>query len=196
MAATLPPPPVRAPDGSFAWVAWQQSLYALLSTTGSVAWSLIDKAGSSIADLQSKGHNLLTGVLGTGQYHISSTEADLVTKMTSGTYTPTLTIVANLDAVTSYTAQYMRVGDVVTVSGKFDIDPTIAGALTQFRATLPIASNFSAAEQCGGTGAYSTITSRGLAVSADVANDSALFSFMCSDITNGSIFYSYSYRVI
>ena len=81
MASGLPPPPTRAADGSFAWVAWYNQLYTLLSTAGSVSWALIDKAGSSIGDLQNKAHSLLTGVLGTGSYHISSAEATNVTAL-------------------------------------------------------------------------------------------------------------------
>ena len=67
----LPPPPTRADNGSFAWTAWYNQLYALLSTSGSVAWSLVNKAGSSIADLQNKNHNLLTAMQGgtTNEYY-------------------------------------------------------------------------------------------------------------------------------
>ena len=79
MSGGLPPPPTRAENGSFAWIAWYNSLYKLLSTTGSVTWDLVNKAGSSITDLAAKGHNLLTGVLGTGSYHISATEATRLT---------------------------------------------------------------------------------------------------------------------
>jgi hypothetical protein len=79
MAGGLPPPPTRADSGDFAWVVWQNAVYRLLSTTGSVSWSLIDKAGSSLADLQTKAHNMLTGVAGTGAYHLSQTEQQRVT---------------------------------------------------------------------------------------------------------------------
>jgi len=77
----LPPPPTRAESGDFAWTAWYNQLYILLSTTGSVSWDLVNKAGSSIADLQNKNHGLLTNILGTGQYHISSAEATNVTAL-------------------------------------------------------------------------------------------------------------------
>ncbi len=75
----LPPPPTRADNGSFAWTAWYNQLYALLSTTGSVSWSLVNKAGSSIADLQNHAHSLLANILGTGSYHVSQTEAARIT---------------------------------------------------------------------------------------------------------------------
>lgn len=73
----LPPPPTRADNGDFAWVAWYNQLYTLLSTTGSVAWSQINKAGSSISDLQNHNHDLLSGLQGgtSGEYyHLTSAE--------------------------------------------------------------------------------------------------------------------------
>lgn len=81
MAEILPPFPQRADPGDFAWVQWMNQLNALLSTTGALAWTLVDKSGSSIGDLQDKAHSLLTNVLGTGSYHISSAEAAYVTAL-------------------------------------------------------------------------------------------------------------------
>jgi len=71
MAGGLPPPPTRAASGDFAWTAWYNQLYTLLSTSGSVSWSLVNKAGSSIADLVTRSHNLLTGFQGgtTNEYY-------------------------------------------------------------------------------------------------------------------------------
>jgi len=77
----LPPPPTRAASGDFAWTSWYNSLYKLLSTTGSVSWSLIDKAGSSLGDLVTRSHSLLQGVLGSGSYHVSSAEATNITAL-------------------------------------------------------------------------------------------------------------------
>lgn len=79
MAGGLPPPPTRAANGDFAWTSWYNQLYSLLSTTGSVSWDLVNKAGSSIADLANKNHGLLTAILGTGAYHVSANEAARVT---------------------------------------------------------------------------------------------------------------------
>lgn len=82
MSSGLPPPPTRAASGDFAWVAWYNQLYALLSTTGSINWDQVNKAGSSIADLQHKEHSLLTSVQGgtsTEQYHLSANTYNVVT---------------------------------------------------------------------------------------------------------------------
>lgn len=80
----------------------------------------------------------------------------------SGTYTPTLTNNVNVAASTAYVWQWMRVGNVVTVSGKIDIDPTASGGtVTRVDATVPISSSFNAAEQAGGTFACDTINQVG-----------------------------------
>jgi hypothetical protein len=110
MATALPPPPQRAESGDFAWVAWYNQLYQLLNTTGSVSWSLVNKAGSSIADLQNHTHGLLTGIIGTGDHHISPSEATTLTALNttghnalsgidgSGTYHITSTQASNLNS--------------------------------------------------------------------------------------------------
>lgn len=78
MASGLPPPPTRSDSGSFAWITWYNQLYTMLSTTGSVMWNLVNKAGSSIADLQNKNHNLLTAMQGgttNEYYHVTAAQA-------------------------------------------------------------------------------------------------------------------------
>jgi len=54
----------------------------------------------------------------------------------SGTYTPTLTNLTNIDASTAFKLQYMRVGKVVTVSGIVNIDPSASGDI-DLRMSLP-----------------------------------------------------------
>jgi hypothetical protein len=81
MAGGLPPPPTRAASGDFAWTAWNNELYKLLSTQGAVSWSQINKSGSSISDLQNKNHNLLTSMQGgtsNEYYHMTSAQATKV----------------------------------------------------------------------------------------------------------------------
>jgi hypothetical protein len=93
-AFNLPPPPVRGQAGDFVWTAWQNNLYKSLSNPASITWTTVDKAGSSIADLANHDHALLTNQLGTGSYHMSSTEAARVTaamSITSAAADPTTT---------------------------------------------------------------------------------------------------------
>jgi hypothetical protein len=119
----------------------------------------------------------------------------------SGTYTPTLTNVANIDipASTAYTCQYMRVGDVVTVSGRVSIVVTGTG-LTRLNMTLPIASNFSAEENCAGTAqvSYAGVSINLAAqIKADATNDRAQILYY-GNVTGAAqdFFFTFTYRII
>lgn len=113
----------------------------------------------------------------------------------SGTYTPTQTAVANVDASTAYAAQYIRIGNTVTVSGKADVDPTAGGVLTQLGITLPIASDLAQAYQCSGhimspgTNGYGWI--RG-----DATNNRAEAYFVPGVATNQEFYYHFTYQII
>ena len=115
----------------------------------------------------------------------------------SGTYTPSGTNVANLGTLGFYAAQYLRVGNTVTVSGKVDVDATSSGVLTQFRFTLPIASNFSAEQQCAGT----IVSTAGSAMEvgdivADATNDRALVRLYVQTAANHACFFHFTYRIV
>ena len=74
MANALPPPPTRAPDGSFAWLDWYNKLQQFVSQGGVVPWANIDFTGSTIADIQNRDHNLLTAIQGGAvgeHYHLT-----------------------------------------------------------------------------------------------------------------------------
>lgn len=73
----------------------------------------------------------------------------------AGTYTPTLTNQANVANSTAYICQFSRTANAVTVSGKVDIEPTLATQITRLDMTLPVASNLSSAIQCAGSALYS-----------------------------------------
>lgn len=112
----------------------------------------------------------------------------------SGTYTPTLTNVANLDASTAYQCQYSRVGAVVTVSGKVDVDPTTTLTLTQLGISLPIASNLGATEDCAGTAA--SVASEVGAILGDAANNRAELNFTCVGTANNAMYFTFTYEII
>ena len=69
----------------------------------------------------------------------------------SGVYTPTLTIVSNLDAVVAYECHYANLGNFVIVSGKIDVDASSAvGTETDVGISLPIKTTFLIATDCSG----------------------------------------------
>lgn len=114
----------------------------------------------------------------------------------SGTYTPTLTNVANLDGSTAFQCQYTRVGDVVTVSGKVTVDPTTTLTSTQLGISLPIASNLGAQEDCAGASFCPTISGEGAAILGDSANNRAEVRFQATNTTSYDLFFTFVYEVI
>lgn len=127
---------------------------------------------------------------GTGSYSVPGGT------LASGTYTPTLTNVANLDASTAYACQYLRVGSVVTVSGRVDIDPTLTATSTILGISLPVASTFAANTNCGGVAFAEGIAGMGGAIEADATNFRAQLVFISSDVTNKGMWFLFTYRVI
>lgn len=115
--------------------------------------------------------------------------------LTSGTYTPTLTNVANLDASTAYAMQYLRVGNTVTVSGKIDVNPTAAG-LVQLGISLPIASNFANIHECAGAAASPGVSGQSAAIVADATNNRAEMEFTAVDLNNRAMYCTFTYTVI
>lgn len=114
----------------------------------------------------------------------------------SGTYTPTLTNTTNVTSSSATTCQYMRVGNVVTVSGQVDIDPTTTGD-TVMGVSLPVASNLSAQTNCGGTFAVlSGTVVQGGSIYADSVNDRVTFRMAASDTANRAYQFIFTYRVI
>jgi len=113
---------------------------------------------------------------------------------TSGTYTPTLTNVGNISVSTPYTAQYMRVGNTVTVSGKVDMTVT-STTTTTLGISLPIASALTTEEQCAGTAFNQSVSGLGAGISADATNDRATLKWNSNTAGGVTMFYTYTYLV-
>jgi len=119
--------------------------------------------------------------------------------LNSGTYTATLTNGANVAASTFIGAQYMRVGNVVTVSGQVQIDPTATSGSTILRISLPITSTFASTQQLAGTGvgdnsgaAYSPARIYG-----DVGSSRAVLEFLANaDVANRQWAFQFTYVIV
>ncbi len=114
------------------------------------------------------------------------------TKIKSGTYDPTVTIVSNVDSAFATECQYMRVINTVTVSGSVSIDATAAGT-TQVRLTLPTQATLVIAANLAGTGV--SVTSQIPAVIyGDTATSTALFEYSGTGITD-VFYFQFTYQV-
>lgn len=129
----------QARNGADAGVWWGASN----STTPDHIW--LNTAGTELLRLTHGGrlygtalHNNPGSMTGTTTQYIGS-----------GTYTPTVTNTANLTSITSRRAQWLRVGNVVTVSGSFTA--TISGVSALPHVSLPIASNLTDTAALSGT---------------------------------------------
>ena len=131
---------------------------------------------------------------GTG-LSISGTVLDTALTLAKGTYTPTLTNGTNVAASTAYQCQYMRVGDLVTVSGRVDIDPTSASAATILDMSLPIASNIAATEVLFGT-FNAPLTSQGGGIYGDATNDTAEFQMFANTAENRAHYFVFCYQIL
>ena len=115
-------------------------------------------------------------------------------KFSDGTWQPTITSVANLDAVSINVCSYIKTDSVVTISGRFTFDPTSGGqTLTRARFTLPpgISSNFSDEWDAAGTATLNINTS-GVnygGIKADVTNDQIEIFFYPSTTTSFNYFF-------
>ena len=125
-----------------------------------------------------------------------TTGSAAITEMfSSGVYTPALTNGTNVAASTAYQCQWMRIGDVVTVSGKFDVDPTSASVLTHLSITLPVASNFGAEEDVGGACSATGYGAAGGIRGNIAANEADVWCFPVSAL-NQSWAFVFTYQVI
>jgi hypothetical protein len=114
------------------------------------------------------------------------------------TYTPTITNVNNVGSSNPYACQYMRVGKVVTVSGTLDITATSNNTQTNFRVSLPIASNFATQQQCAGAGykTNNTNTGHGISVTADTTNNEAYFDYYETHGGADTFSFTFTYQII
>lgn len=111
-----------------------------------------------------------------------------------GSFTPTaFNLSANVNAVIPASAEYVRNGDRVTVSGGVYIDTT-DGAIGSLTLSLPIASNFTNAMQGSGTvvgwpaAGYGTVFS-------DSTLDRIGIAIMPIDAANRLYYYHYTYKI-
>lgn len=146
-------------------------------------------------DMLLKGNVVSTRAMSLGSSLVVNGGATL-TALTAGSYTPSLTNVANLTASTAYKCQWSRVGNVVNVSGKVDVDPTLTATSTQLGISLPVASNIGAAEDCAGTAFAPGIAGQGAAILGDATNNRAQMEWISTDVTNQAMYFTFGYEVL
>jgi hypothetical protein len=149
------------------------------TTSTPVAGNALDLA---LIQLDSGGNNLILG---------NGTALNIY----AGTYTPTLTNIANVAASVAFICQYMRIGAVVTVSGICNITPTAAaGTLTELDITLPVASALTS-PRIAGTGFAGGSSVNGAAAVAYSTTSTGKLRFYAGEIAARSWNFHFTYLV-
>jgi hypothetical protein len=116
----------------------------------------------------------------------------------SGTYTPTLNNRGNAAVMTPTLCQYMRVGNVVTVSGRLIITGTVGGGTyTSVGITCPITPTFTTCNEAGGTASVFQDTTKltgGIMADCGTGNKVA-FSFYTPDTLAHNFSFSFTYKI-
>lgn len=144
----LPPPPTSDATGSYAWLEWFRQLRNYISTAGSVPWSIINFAGSTLNSIASRSHQVLQALQGgsTGEYyHLTNTKylelTNGVTTVTAATATLTTesnvianfagTVTLTFPAASSNTGKTLRIKTITAntvVSNASNVVPLAGGA--------------------------------------------------------------------
>jgi hypothetical protein len=111
----------------------------------------------------------------------------------SGTYIPNIDNTLNVSAK-AFQFQWMKVGKVVTASGRVDVDPVGAGT-TQVGISLPIPSKFTKSEQCCGAAACPSVAGQSASIQGDTRSNRALMQWVAVDTSNQSMFLTFTYLI-
>ena len=121
-----------------------------------------------------------------------------ISEATAGTYTPTISSTTNLDSSSvADVFNYVRIGDMVTVSGFLLLNPTTTDTLTELHLALPIASDFTTGYELGGI-VNTTVSNDfvGGNASADTVNNNAYVSYKTKTAGSHSLFVQFTYKVV
>lgn len=138
----------------------------------------------------------------TGRFPIATTNGRLIdsgftaNSLVSGTFTPTVTVGTNVSAVSAFTCWYIRVGNIVYVGGRVDVDPITAGLGSSFRMSLPIASNFTNFQQAGGTGSSPIANYFWTCYSLTATDDVSCEFTAPTNVASNATYFQYSYQVL
>jgi len=143
----------------------------------------------------------VTGDLTIGATSGTATGNIYAANLASGTYSPTISGASGATSVSASDAQYMRVGNTVTVSGRITATPSSTSAAFLFYMTVPVSSSFSSESQAGGVASkgndQTPATACVGAISAEGGGSRVLMTFSHSPTTtSGIFFYSFTYQIL
>lgn len=86
--ALIPPQPIHAEPGSFAYLDYMNRVAAAVNQGAIVMWASVDKSGSSLSDISTRNHNQLTAIAGSSEgYHLSAAQYAALAGIIAGSVT-------------------------------------------------------------------------------------------------------------
>jgi hypothetical protein len=113
--------------------------------------------------------------------------------VTSGTYTPTIIHVTNIQSSGSLNTLYSKVGKIVDVSMKLNLN-TISTGASEFEVSLPINTNISNIHSIIGTG-IEISNNTNFIVSSNSISNTAVISFNSQSTNNQTVILQFRYEV-
>jgi hypothetical protein len=151
-------------------------------------------AGYAILDEDNMASNSATA-LATQQSIKAYVDASVpsVPTLAHNSYTPTATNVSNVASSSPYETRYLRIGDIISLSGAVDVTPAGTGNC-QLGISIPVASAFTTLVQASGTIVASN-NDRGY-VAADATNDRLQLQWSASSTSVTTLWWNAIYRII
>lgn len=163
-----------------------------LSATGAGNWGDGDSPGAA-----NNIHVLRRGVEIVGTYIRKSEASGGVAPVVamSGIYTPVIAGVANVGSTTISEAMWTRNGEIVTVTGNVSVNTTASGAASEVSISLPIISDFPAAQFLVGQAVARGRPDHCASVIGDAATNTARMAWTAQTNSGVGWGYTFSYRV-
>lgn len=117
------------------------------------------------------------------------------TILVSGVYTPTITNGANVASSGATECQYLRVGDTVSVSGSFSVDPTLDATVTKIEMTLPFAATLTSTAHLAGTMATNTTTVDYGPIYGNTSSNQAQFDWTTHNTSSHAVYFHFTYKI-
>lgn len=178
-------------SSGYAWYAGTTSI-ATLSGAGAATFSSSVTATTATLNSLNSGSstNSIVTVDSSGNLHKRDIYA-------SGTYTPTITAVTNVASTTSSTCQYVRIEDVVTVSGRVGITATATGSIATVSFSLPVMiGNFTTSYQAAGSGGeIANNVFYGLTISSNASGNTVAMSYVPQSTFEDYFYFSFTYKI-
>lgn len=115
----------------------------------------------------------------------------------SGSVVAATSLPVNVAIHVSIRQHFIRVGDVVTVSGIFQYTNAAIGPATALTVSIPVVSNLAVVEDLAGVGhGLAAGVPEDARVFADFANNAARFEWIAGSVAGNSMWYVFNYRIL